>query len=87
MPYGVHFLEPRGSREANDSYQLDLQLAKGFTIGPVRLALIGSLYNAFSSEQPISVCQRISGCGSIAMGEPTNWQTPRRYEVGFRVEF
>ena len=48
---------------------------------------------ALSSEQPVSVCEHISGCGSyedgapIKMGDPTNWQTPRRYEVGFRVEF
>ena len=23
----------------------------------------------------------------IDMGDPTDWQTPRRHEVGFRVEF
>ncbi len=87
IPYGSHYLEPRGSRDANGSYQLDLQLSKGFTIGPVRLVLIGSAYNVFSDEQPTSVCEHISGCGDIAMGEPTDWQTPRRYELGFRVEF
>ena len=87
IPYGVHYLEPRGSREANSTYQLDLQLSKGFTVGPVRLVLIGSAFNVFSNEQPVSVCERISGCGDIAMGEPTNWQTPRRYEFGLRLEF
>jgi outer membrane receptor protein involved in Fe transport len=87
IPSGIHFLEPRGSRDANNQYQLDLQLSKGFTIGPVRTVLIGSVYNVFSNEQPTGVCTRISGCGDIEMGEPTDWQTPRRYEVGFRVEF
>ena len=35
----------------------------------------------------------LGGCGfdddgsPIDMGDPTDWQTPRRYEVGFRVEF
>jgi hypothetical protein len=93
IPYDVHYLEPRGSRDANDHYQLDLQLTKGFTVGPVRLALIGSAYNVFSSEQPTAVCGHISGCGvagngdPIDMGDPTNWQTPRRYELGFRVGF
>ncbi|MBP2649145.1 MAG: hypothetical protein H6Q77_2769, partial [Gemmatimonadetes bacterium] len=83
IPYGVHLLEPRGSRDANDVYQLDLQLTKGFTIGPVRLALIGSAYNVVSHEQPIAVCQHISGCGvaedgaPIVMGDPTDWQPPR----------
>jgi len=87
IPYGAHYLEPSGSRDANNEYQLDLQLSKGFTIGPVRTVLIGSVYNVFSAEQPTNVCWHISGCGEIEMGEPTNWQTPRRYEVGFRVEF
>jgi hypothetical protein len=93
LPYGVHYLEPRGSRDANDVYQLDLQVTKGFTIGPVRLAVIGSAYNVVSHEQPIAVCQHISGCGvaedgaPIVMGDPTDWQPPRRYELGFRLEF
>jgi hypothetical protein len=93
VSYGEHYLEPRGNRDANSSYQLDLQLAKGFTVGPVRLALIGSAMNVFSDERPTAVCQHISGCGfeedgsPITMGDPTDWQTPRRYELGFRVEF
>jgi hypothetical protein len=53
----------------------------------VRLVLIGSVYNVFSDERPTEVCERVGGCGEIEMGEPTDWQTPRRYELGFRVEF
>jgi hypothetical protein len=87
MPWGTYFVEPRGYREANHGYQLDLQLTKGFTAGRVRLAVIGSVFNVFSSEQPVAVCQRISGCDDIEMGEPLVWQIPRRYELGFRVEF
>ncbi len=45
ISWGSYFLEPRGNREANDSYQLDLQLSKGFTAGPVRFVLIGSVFN------------------------------------------
>ena len=93
IPYDQHFLEPRGSRDANDVYQLDLRLEKGFAVGPARVALIGSAYNVFSSEQPTALCEHISGCGiqadgaPIAMANPIDWQTPRRYELGFRVEF
>ena len=92
IPYGVWFAEPRGNREANSNYQLDLQLSKGFTIGQVRLVLIGSVFNALSQERVITVCSSINGCtdsdGNHAdTGGATNWQTPRRYEVGFRVEF
>ena len=87
IPYGSHNLEPRGSREANSNYQLDLQVSKGFTIRRLRLVLIASVYKVFSDEQATFVCAHISGCGDIEMGDPTDWQTPRRYEVGFRVEF
>ena len=87
IPDGFHLLEPRGNRDAFSNFQLDLQVSKGFGVGPVRMVLIGSVYNAFSDEQPTAVCGHISGCGDIEMGDPTDWQTPRRYELGFRVEF
>jgi len=87
IPYGLHALEPRGSREANSRHQLDLQVSKGFTAGGTRFVLIGTVLNALGSEQPTDVCWFASGCGDIGMGEATDWQTPRRYELGFRVEF
>jgi hypothetical protein len=87
ITWGTYFVEPRGNRNGDDERQLDLQLTKGFTAGRVRLAVIGSVFNVFSSEQAVAVCQRISGCGEIEMGEPLEWQIPRRYEIGFRVEF
>ena len=89
ITFGTYFLEPRGSRDADNYHRLDLQLAKGFTLGGVRLVLIGAVLNAFSSENVVGVCDRASGCfgGAFEMGEPTDWQTPRRWELGFRAEF
>jgi hypothetical protein len=93
IPYGWFALEPRGNRDANSTYQLDLQVAKGFTAGRMRFVLIASVLNAFGDEQPSRVCEHISGCGfydddsPIEMADPLEWQLPRRYEVGFRVEF
>ncbi len=55
--------------------------------------LNSSAHNVFSDDQPTAVCEHIGGCGlaedgaPIDMGDPTDWQTPRRYELGFRVEF
>jgi hypothetical protein len=87
IPYGVHYLEPRGSNEAFDAYNLDLQLSKGFTISGVRLVLIGSVYNTFSTEYGTGVCNSVSGCGEYEPGDATTWRRPRSYEVGFRIEF
>ncbi len=97
IPYGLYFVEPRGNREGDSAYRTDLQLTKGFSIGGVRLALIGSVYNAFSSENVTGVCTAIQGCGVIFvngiptpefdLGEATSWSLPRSWEIGLRIEF
>ncbi len=96
MPYGDYFVEPRGSRNANSTYNLDLEASKGWTLGAVRLELIGTIYNVLSSERATDVCEQYTdGCTTtdkdttvhVDFGQPITWQTPRRYEVGFRVEF
>jgi hypothetical protein len=41
-----------------------------------------------SDESVIQVCDDVGGCGSAgSLGDPIDWTTPRRYEVGIRVEF
>ena len=88
IPYGDEFTEPRGSRRANSNYQLDVQASKGFKVGAANLELILVVYNLLNSERVTDVCDRVEGCGAgIAMGDPTSWQFPRRFEAGFRVEF
>lgn len=86
-PYSIEYVEPRGSREGDDYYQLDLQLTKGFPIGETSVQLIGSVFNVFSSENVTDVCDDVDGCGSFELGEAIEWQDPRRYEVGVRFEF
>jgi hypothetical protein len=93
MAWGINFVEPWGSREGNDNYELDLQFSKGFRTGKVRFVLIGTVLNALGTEQVEWVCSWVRGCGfdaddnPVEMGDADGWQTPRRYEVGFRVEF
>jgi hypothetical protein len=88
MPYGTYFVEPRGSRSGADYPWFDLQLSKGFRIGPTHLDLIVSLLNVFSQETPTYVCELVRGCGEgFELGDPMNWETPRAWEVGFRLTF
>jgi hypothetical protein len=82
---GWIFLEPRGSRRGDDLWQLDLQISKGFRIGNVRLVGIVSVFNTFSEETPISFMD--DPFSEPGWGSPVEWQQPRRWEVGFRVEF
>jgi hypothetical protein len=90
------FAEPRGTRQANTNYQLDLQFSKGFAAGPVRLELIATIINVLSTERPADaddICERVHGCsdpegdGLVDLGAAIEWQDPRRYEIGFRIEF
>jgi hypothetical protein len=85
VPWGRMYLEPRGSRSEPGVYQIDLQAGKAFRVGPTRLKLIATVYNALNTELVTAVCEFEVGCGKT--GEPTDWQLPRRYELGVRVEF
>ena len=57
MPTGRYFTEPRGSREGADYPWFDLQISKGFRIGPTHLDLIVSVLNVFSQETVTGVCE------------------------------
>ena len=91
--YGNEYLEPRGSRRLPHFYQWDLQLQKGFQIGPVNASLIVSVLNLLNTEIPISRDGSVGSGGTVA--DPTNpdfnkttaWQTPRRFEIGTRITF
>ncbi|HVT58337.1 MAG TPA: TonB-dependent receptor [Thermoanaerobaculia bacterium] len=91
--YGTQFLEPRGSRRANSSYTLELELRKAFRLGPLSAELIGTIENVLSSQRPTAVCQFAGGCGGdtsadqVPLGAATDFQQPRRYEVGLRLVF
>ena len=85
--YGQEFLEPRGSRRANDNSQLDLSLTYRLNLGTVGVELIGSAVNVLNTEQATDVCWDVNGCGSYAFSDAITWQTPRRFELGFRIEF
>ena len=86
-PWGTMYLEPRGSRSEPGEYQIDFQVAKGFTWGRTRLQLIGTVYNLLSTETATEACTLETGCGTFEMGDPIAWQLPRRYELGVRLEF
>ena len=82
---GWLLLEPRGSRRGGDLWRLDLQLTKGFRIGNVRLVGIVSVVNVFSEEAPTGFIQ--DPFDYRGWGTAQDWQEPRRWEVGLRVEF
>ena len=87
MPYGSQFVEPRGSGKGGSLHQLDLQFTKGFRVGPTRLVLLATVINVANSQNEDDICGSVTGCGEFDFGDGIAWQQPRRYELGFRVEF
>jgi len=87
MLRGFEMVEPRGSREGSNETQLDLQLSKAFDVGRVRIKLIGAVINLLDSENPETVCDDIDGCGQFDLGEAWEWQKPRYFELGLRLEY
>ena len=85
--YGTEYLEPRGNYRAGDNYQMDLSLTYRLNLGQVGVELIGSVVNVLDSERVTGVCQDTNGCGNYEFGDASAWQNPRRFELGFRVEF
>jgi outer membrane receptor protein involved in Fe transport len=86
--YGFTYLDPRGDHLASSTYQLDVSASKGFQVGPVNLQLIATIYNLFGTELVTGRCNYDEGCGGdFAWASATAYQTPRRYEAGFRIEF
>jgi hypothetical protein len=69
-PWGTMFLEPRGSRSEPGEYQIDIQVAKGFTWGRTRLRLIGAVYNLLSTAGPTTRLRRAVPAGrSLLLNE------------------
>jgi hypothetical protein len=83
--YGDVLFEPRGSRRGEPNYQLDLQIAKGFSLGATDLQLFLTVLNVLSSEQPVEY--ETGALEVLPWGTPLEYQLPRRWEIGVRFEF
>ena len=83
--YGDVLFEPRGSRRGNSNYQLNLQISQGFRIGGTFLQAFLTVLNVFSSEQPVEY--QTGELEVLPWGTPLEYQLPRRFEVGLRLEF
>lgn len=79
------FLEPRGSVETKSVWQLDLQVAKTFTVGSVDLTPVLTVLNVFDRELDNTFFSEAYIGNEI--GAPSSYRLPRRYELGFRIEF
>jgi outer membrane receptor protein involved in Fe transport len=85
--YGTIYQEPRGNSRGPVMHQLDFQLEKQFHLGFARnlsVSVIGACQNLFSSEQATVIQAQV---GTANFLQATTWQLPRRWQLGFRVDF
>ena len=67
--------------------QLDLKLAKRFTIDRIRLRVDFDLYNVFNSSWPYTVTTTYSTAASSAWQRPTNVLQHRFFKLGGQISF
>src|SRR5262249_37474133 len=79
--YGVVYREPRGSRRLPSFNQWDIQLQKDFLFGPIKVGVIGTVFNVLDTEIATA---RDGSVGDGTLANPTNprfnydtaWQRP-----------
>lgn len=76
LDYGKHNLN-----------QLDLKLAKRFTVNKVRLRVDFDLYNVFNSSWPYTVTTTYSTAATSAWQRPTNVLQHRFFKLGGHISF
>jgi hypothetical protein len=79
------YLSERGAYETKSTWQLDLQGSKTWNLKKVDLTIVGTVYNVFDRELDLTF--NSEAFIDTAIGEATSYRLPRRYEVGFRIEF
>ena len=88
-PYGVTFLEPRGSHRLPSLYTLDSEVRKFFDFGKndrVRLTLLGNITN-LTNANAVTGKQGNDPVNNSNFGGDLAWQQPRRLELGLRLTF
>jgi hypothetical protein len=82
--YGLVPAAERGSARVGNNWEGNLYIEQPFTIGPVSVAVYANVFNMFDNQQPTGVQTRTY---LSTYREPTAWQAPRSYQLGFRLEF
>jgi hypothetical protein len=82
--YGQVYIEQRGSSEVGDNWEANVYIEQPFKLGPVRVAVYGNVFNIFDNQQ---VTARAANSALATFRQPVGWQSPRSYQLGFKIEY
>jgi hypothetical protein len=87
------FISERGEYETKSIWQLDVQASKTWNLNKFDITAVFTVYNILDNEADESFNTEAYFPSENAenpppeVGETLTWWLPRRYEVGFRIEF
>jgi hypothetical protein len=100
--FSNYFLEPRGSNRLPDIWRMDLRLEWSHRFGPISAGLFADVFNLTDNQEPVAIDAYV-GRVTLVDNEPgaaytvtlpnanygnyTQWQAPRSYFVGAKIEF
>ena len=79
------FITKRGAYETKSVWQLDVQGSKTWNLNKVDLTVVATIYNILDNEADRTF--NTEAYVNREVGETLTWYLPRRFEVGFRIEF
>jgi hypothetical protein len=82
--YTTVFTDERGSLDVGSNWEADLYLEQPFSIGPVDVAVYANVFNLFNNQQPTG---RESNIDYDTFKDPYSWQSPRQWQLGFKITY
>ena len=81
------FVEPRGSNRLPWQNNLDLRAEKAFTIGRTQVSILLDIFNVLNIDTVTRVRDREDARSNFEFGRVLAIKFPRRFRLGFRMDF
>jgi hypothetical protein len=102
VSFGGYHVSKKGANRLPDAWRLDLRLEKDFSLGPVIVGFVVDVFNVTDNQEATDIDANL-GTITLEDDEPgaaytvidpnsrygqyIEWQAPRSYFFGFKVEF
>jgi hypothetical protein len=102
VSFGGYHVSTKGANRLPDAWRLDLRLEKDFSLGPIILGFVVDVFNATDNQEATDIDANLGTItleddepgaaytvidANSRYGQYIEWQAPRSYFFGFKVEF